>query len=78
MPAPPGADVSLEQQQSADELWGPVPNIGVIDFFATDVNDDGVFADTAASREVVKFPDIDWDGDGLLEDGVQDPDSTLE
>lgn len=45
---------------------------------ATDVNDDGAFADTGTSREVVTFPDIDWNGDGLPEDGVQDPDSTLE
>jgi hypothetical protein len=42
---------------------------------ATDVNDDGVFADGAAAREVVIFPDLDWDGDGLPEDGIQDPDS---
>lgn len=27
---------------------------------ATDVNDDGVFADTAGSQEVVKFPDVNW------------------
>ncbi len=41
----------------------------------TDVNDDGSFANTNASQELVTFPNIDWDGDGLPEDGVQDPDS---
>ena len=45
---------------------------------ATDVNDDGVFADTGASQELVTFSDIDWDGDGKPDDGVHDPDSTLE
>lgn len=45
---------------------------------ATDVNDDGVFSDNAGSKELVTFPDIDWDGDGLVEDGIQDPDSTLQ
>ncbi len=27
---------------------------------ATDVNDDGVFADTPGSQELVKFPDVNW------------------
>ena len=44
----------------------------------TDVNDDGVFANTALSKEVVEFPNIDWDADGLADDGVHDPDSTLQ
>jgi hypothetical protein len=44
----------------------------------TDVNDDGIFEDTSVSPETLKFPDIDWDGDGLAEDGVQDSDSTLD
>lgn len=43
----------------------------------TDVNDDGIFADTAQSQELVVFPNVDWDGDGQPEDGVHDPDSTL-
>lgn len=34
VPAPVGEAVPVEQQQSADELWGPIPNIGVIDRFA--------------------------------------------
>lgn len=37
---------------------------------ATDVNDDGVFADSAAGREIVEFPDIDWDGDGVPDGGI--------
>jgi hypothetical protein len=45
---------------------------------ATDVNDDGVFADTPLSKEIVRFPNIDWDGDGLPEDGVSDPDATFD
>ena len=44
----------------------------------TDVNDDGVFADRGRTQELVRFPDVDWDGDGLADDGVHDPDSTLE
>ncbi len=43
----------------------------------TDVNDDGTFANTSLSKEVVGFPDIDWDNDGNPEDGISDPDSTL-
>ena len=34
VPAPVGAPVPIEQQQSADQLWGPVPNVGVVDAFA--------------------------------------------
>ena len=34
VPAPVGADVPIEQQQSDDELWGPLPNLGVVDRFA--------------------------------------------
>jgi len=44
---------------------------------ATDVNDDGIFANTAAGKELVQFPDIDWAGAGLVADGVHDPGSTL-
>ena len=44
----------------------------------TDVNDDGVFADTPLSRELVRFANIDWDGNGLADDGVNDPNSTLQ
>jgi hypothetical protein len=44
----------------------------------TDVNDDGVFADIRNSQELVRFPNVDWDGDGLSDDGIQDPDSTLQ
>lgn len=44
---------------------------------ATDVNDDGVFADSASSREVVRFADIDRDGSGLPNDGLNDPNSSL-
>ena len=34
VPAPIGAPVPSNEQQSDDELWGPVPNIGVVDVFA--------------------------------------------
>lgn len=34
VPAPVGAAAPESQQQSAEELWGPVPNVGVVDFFA--------------------------------------------
>lgn len=34
LPAPVGAAVPEEQQQTADELFGPLPNPGVIDIFA--------------------------------------------
>jgi hypothetical protein len=44
---------------------------------ATDVNDDGNFADTASSRELVQFADIDWDNNGSPDNGVADPNSTL-
>ncbi len=44
---------------------------------ATDVNDDRIFANTAAGKELVQFPDIDWAGAGLVADGVHDPGSTL-
>jgi hypothetical protein len=44
----------------------------------TDVDDDGVFADSPGSRELVRFPDVDWDGDGLPDDGIHDVDSTLQ
>lgn len=43
---------------------------------ATDVNDDGVFADSLQSKELVRFPDVDWDGDGQPEDGVHGSTST--
>jgi len=43
----------------------------------TDVNDNGAFANTNQSKELVVFADIDWDNDGLPENGVADPDSTL-
>ena len=41
------------------------------------VNDEGVFADTSSSKEVVIFPNVDWDADGIPDDGINDPDSTL-
>jgi hypothetical protein len=44
---------------------------------ATDVNDDGNFADTAGSKELVQFANVDWDGNGLPDDGLSDPNSTL-
>lgn len=44
----------------------------------TDVNDDGVFADTTLSREIVRFADVDWDGNGQPDDGVHDANSTLQ
>jgi hypothetical protein len=34
VPAPLGTDVPAEEQQSEDELWGPVPDPGVVDPFA--------------------------------------------
>jgi len=40
----------------------------------TDVDNNGIFADA----ELVRFADVDWDGDGLPDDGVLDPDSTFE
>lgn len=43
-----------------------------------DVNDNGQFANTSLSKEVITFADIDWDGDGLAENGIADPDSTLD
>jgi hypothetical protein len=42
----------------------------------TDVNDDGIFADTSVSRELVRFADVDWDGNGVPDDGVHDANST--
>jgi hypothetical protein len=184
VPAPIGAPVPSNQQESADQLWGPVPNVGVVDVFAggnlspqhvqgktlsglpianvqqpnlrrprisayaagqlvyfityetknlsqsglvsaaieaqwsssgfpgdrdlffcaysvdelkatgiriedgifafiecpilaTDVNDDGNFANTSQSKELVTFANVDWDGNGLPDDGVSDPNSTL-
>jgi hypothetical protein len=44
---------------------------------ATDVNDDGTFADTPGSRELVRFANVDWDGDGQPDDGLNDLNSTL-
>jgi hypothetical protein len=44
---------------------------------ATDVNDDGVFADAPGAQERVAFPDVDWNGDGNTDDGVHDSNSTL-
>ena len=44
---------------------------------ASDVNNDGVFADTPLSREMLRFPDIDWDSDGIPDDGLHDANSTL-
>ena len=44
---------------------------------ATDVNDDGNFADTRLSKEIVQLPDVDWNGDGQPDNGVADPNSTL-
>jgi hypothetical protein len=44
---------------------------------ATDVNDDGTFADTTSSKELVRFPDVDWNGDGQPDNGVADLNSTL-
>lgn len=37
---------------------------------ATDVNGDGVFADSATSQERVVFPDLDWAGIGRPDDGT--------
>jgi len=102
VPAPMGAAVPLNEQQTADELWGPVPNVGVVDHFAgpnlspqhtqgtlvgglpaaisqqpevrRPRDNNGIFADA----ELVRFADVDWDGDGLPDDGVLDPDSTFE
>jgi hypothetical protein len=37
-------------------------------------DNNGIFADA----ELVRFADVDWDGDGLPDDGVLDPDSTFE
>src|SRR5262249_21243046 len=72
------------QPRSADEV-APLglPIVGGIfrhincPVLATDINDDGVFADTPAGREVVRFPNVDWDADGLADDGITDPDSTF-
>jgi len=36
VPVPVGAAVPAEQQQTADELFGPLPNPGVVDIFAGD------------------------------------------
>lgn len=44
----------------------------------TDVNDDGAFANVGRRQELAQFPNVDWDGDGLPDDGVSDPDSTLQ
>ncbi len=44
----------------------------------TDVNDNGMFADTPLSRELVRFANIDWDSNGHPDDGVNDPNSTLQ
>jgi hypothetical protein len=45
---------------------------------ATDVNDNGVFADSKPSKELVVFPDIDWNGDGQPDNGVNGLNTTLE
>jgi hypothetical protein len=74
----------IGQPHSLDELkntGAPIEN-GIfrdIDcpIIATDVNDNGTFADTPQSKELVTLPNIDWDGDGLPDDGVSDPNSTL-
>jgi hypothetical protein len=74
----------IGQPHSVDELKAtgiPIEN-GIFAFIecpilATDVNDDGNFADTAQSKELVTFPDVDWDGNGLPDDGVSDANSTL-
>ncbi len=34
VPGPVGSEVPLQEQQSDDELWGPVPNVGLVDVFA--------------------------------------------
>jgi hypothetical protein len=34
VPGLPGSDIPLNEQQSDDELWGPVPNVGMVDIFA--------------------------------------------
>lgn len=44
----------------------------------TDVNDDGVFANSGSGKELVQFPNIDWDGNGLPDNGINDPNSTLQ
>jgi len=44
---------------------------------ATDVNDDGTFADTPSSRELVRFANVDWDNNGQPDDGVNDLNSSL-
>jgi hypothetical protein len=74
----------IGQPHSLDELKNtgvPIEN-GIfrdIDcpIIATDVNDNGTFADTPQSKELVTLPNIDWDGDGLPDDGVSDPNSML-
>jgi hypothetical protein len=74
----------IGQPHSLDELKNtgvPIEN-GIfrdIDcpIIATDVNDDGAFADTSQSKELVTLPNVDWDGNGLPDDGVSDPNSTL-
>jgi hypothetical protein len=74
----------IGQPHSLDELKNtgiPIEN-GIFrdincPILATDVNDDGDFADTPHSKELVTFPNVDWDGNGLPDDGVSDPNSTL-
>lgn len=34
VPGPVGSEVPVQEQQSDDELWGPLPNVGVVDPFA--------------------------------------------
>ena len=45
---------------------------------AVDVNDDGVFEDTKGSRELVRFGDVDWDSNGIADNGIHDSLSSLE
>jgi hypothetical protein len=72
----------IGQPRTADDVAATgLPLVGGIfrdincPILGTDVNDDGVFADTDASKELVQFPDVDWDADGLPDDGIHDPDS---
>src|SRR5713226_6310287 len=74
----------IGQPRTADEVKATgMPLVGGIfrdincPILATDVNDDGAFSDTALSKEIVRFPDLDSDGDGLPDDG-HNPGSTLQ
>jgi hypothetical protein len=75
----------IGQPESLDELKAtdlPLVNGTFADIncpvIAVDVNDDGVFADTNASRELVRFVDIDWDSNGIADDGIHDSHSSVE